>query len=101
MKAVTAPMVFTAWIGISVLVGTTLSFLTMLSVPADKLYDLIINGNELGVLIIVFLRWSFLTFACGAPLTWAVVLLGTRFRRPQAQRQSAAERRRLRVSRDE
>jgi hypothetical protein len=71
-------MVVATWVAAAVLVGTTLAFLTLTTVPSEKLYDSIVDGGQLGDAAIVFVLWSLLTFACGAPLTWAVVVLRTR-----------------------
>ena len=98
MKAVATSTIVVTWAAIAVLVGTMLAFLAMTSVGSDQLYDSIIDGDELGALIIVFVRWSFLTFVCGAPLTWVVVALTTRFRRAQAETRPAVERRSLGVT---
>jgi len=78
VKTSTARTVLATWVAISVLVGTTLAFLTLTNVPSEQLYESVIDGRDVGAAAMVFLKWSFLTFACGAPLTWAVMAWKTR-----------------------
>jgi hypothetical protein len=73
-----ARLAFTIWLALSILVGTTLALLTLASGPSGQLDDSIIDGNGVCVAAIVCVRWSVLTFACGAALTWAVAALRTR-----------------------
>jgi hypothetical protein len=79
MKTFTARTVLATWVAIAVLVGATLSILTLTSVPSDRLYDSLVEGDELGAAAIVFVRWAALTFLCGAPLSWGLMELRTRF----------------------
>ena len=101
MKSVTDPAIVATWVATSVLVGTTAAFLAVIAGPSDQLYDAIVDGNELATAAVVFVRWSFLTFVCVAPLAGAAVVLRTQFRRARARPRSAAKRRSGPVSGDE
>ena len=79
MKTFTTRAILATWMAVAVLVGATLFMLTLTSVPSERLYDSIVDGDELGAAVLVFVRWSVLTFACGAPLTWALMALRARF----------------------
>ena len=79
VKTFTTRTILVTWTAVAVLVGATLFMLTLTSVPSERLYDSIVDGDELGAAALVFVRWSFLTFACGAPLTWAMMALRARF----------------------
>jgi hypothetical protein len=88
MKTFTLRTVLATWVAISVLVGATLSILTLTSVPSERLYDSIVDGDELGAAALVFFRWAALTFICGAPLGWALMELRTRFVAGRLRRRS-------------
>jgi hypothetical protein len=89
MKTFTTRTVLATWVAIAILVGATLSILTLTSVPSERLYDSIVDGDELGAAVIVFFRWAALTFMCGAPLSWALIELRTRFVAVRLRRHSA------------
>ncbi|HTB57768.1 MAG TPA: hypothetical protein VLC06_07830 [Polyangia bacterium] len=91
MKTITTRTVLVTWVAIAVLVGATLSILTLTSVPSERLYDSIVDGDELGAAAIVFVRWATLTFLCGAPLSWALMELRARFVAGRLRRGSAEE----------
>ena len=74
------------------LVGTTLAFLTWTNLPSEQLYESVSDDLDVGVAAVVFLKWSLLTFACGAPLTWAVVARQTRVVARRLRREPAEER---------
>jgi hypothetical protein len=91
MKTFTIRTVLATWVAIAVLVGATLSILTLTSVPSERLYDSIVDGDELGAAAIVFVRWAALTFLCGAPLSWALMELRARVVAGRWRRDSAEE----------
>ena len=74
VKEVKATVVHATVVAISVVVGATVAFLTMISVPSEKNLDLVIDGDEVGRLVSDFVCWSVLTFLCVAPLTWTGVM---------------------------
>jgi hypothetical protein len=71
VRASTARTILATWVAISMLVGTTLALLTLTDLPSEQLYESVLDGRDVGAAAIVFLKWSLLTFVCGAPLTWA------------------------------
>ena len=94
-------MVLVTLVAISVLVGTTVAILTMIGFPSDQVSDFITDDTQLAAVALAFVRWSILTFVCGAPLAWVVVALRTQFRRGQAKTRPAAKRLSSPVSHDE
>lgn len=91
MKAFTTRTILATWVAIAVLVGATLSLLTLTSVPSERLYDSIVDGDELGAAAIVFVRWAVLTFIIGAPPSWALMELRARIVAGRLRRGSAEE----------
>jgi hypothetical protein len=91
VKTFTTRTILVTWMAAAALVGATLFMLTLTSVPTERLYDSIVDGDELGAAALVFVRWSFLTFVCGAPLTWALMALRARFLAHRLRRDASEE----------